>query len=121
MSEYEGFTGLDLNELGTRLDHYDELREIFLDGVEIMKNMNPAYVADGDAERQKSLQSAADEITKRINVLSGFIQESNWNGDFRNDIEAVHRNVRLLLTEGVKHVNQADGSDAEGQSTQTNS
>ena len=119
MSEYES-RKLDLLEMGTRIDHYDELREIFLDGVEIMKNMNPIYVATGDAERQKSLQSAADEIAKRINVLANFIQETNYNGDFRNEIEDVHRFTRPLLTEG-KHVNQADGSDEEGESPQTNS
>ena len=120
MSEYDGFTGLDLLEMGTRLDHYDELREVFMIGVELLKGLNPLYRSEVDISKQTRLQNAADEIAGRIDMLAKFRVETAYGGSFREDIELLHRNPRLLLTERVKHVNQADGSDAEGEGAQAN-
>ena len=118
MSEGD-FRVLDLNEVGTRLDHYNELREVFMLGVELLKGLNPMHRTDADLAKMGKLQNAADAVTGRIDMLAKFPSGSGYGSWLQMTVDMIGRN-RGLLTGGVKHVNQADGSDAEGEGTQTN-
>jgi len=118
MSEYDSFRALDLNEMGTRLDHYNELREVFMIGVALLKELNPAYRSDADKVKQDRLQHAADEIKGRIDMLAKFPMGQAYGSWMQLTIDGIGRN--LSLTEG-NHVNQADGSDSEGEGTQLDS
>jgi hypothetical protein len=113
---------VDLNETGTRMDHYLELRELFLDGVTILKNLNPTYRTDADEARITRLQNAADEIWKRFSHLSNYANETTYGSDMQRDIDAIHKTKTKtkLLTEG-HNVQQGNNSDAEGEGTQTDS
>ena len=59
------FVTLDLTETGTRLEHYNELREVFMVAVEMLKNLHPAHRSDSDDAQQKRFQNAADAIQGR--------------------------------------------------------
>jgi hypothetical protein len=118
MSEPD-FLTLDLTEMGTRLDHYNELREVFALGVEMLKTMNPVHLTELDKEKQIKLHNAADAIQGRIDMLAKFPQGSGYGSWLQMTIDMVGRNQAQLT--GGSHVNQADGSDAEGEGTEVNS
>ncbi len=91
-----GFTTvLSLDDVGRRYDHYMELREIFAEGVEIIKNSQRINKNETNALRQKSLQHAVDEIDNRLEILSGYNGAMGRYGVVGKEIEAIPR-----LTEG---------------------
>ncbi len=50
----------DLFEQGTRYDHYVELKEVFLLGIDVIDRMNPNYVSDGDRAMKRELETTSD-------------------------------------------------------------
>jgi hypothetical protein len=113
MSEPD-FKTLDLNEMGTRLDHYNELREVFMIGVEVIKGMNPSYLTGSDKATQVRLQNAADSIQRRIDLFAKFPSGSGYGSWLQMTIDQI--GYHMKLTEGTND-KQADSSDAKGQST----
>jgi hypothetical protein len=63
---------LNLFEMGTRYDHYQELKEIFADGIQVMKATESKYQSEQDKKRIAKLEHAVEMIETRINVLSNF-------------------------------------------------
>jgi hypothetical protein len=113
MSEPD-FKTLDLGEVGTRLDHYNELREIFMVGVEVINSMNPTYLTDIDRATRVRLQNASDSIQRRIDLFAKFPSGSGYGSWLQMTIDQIGH--RMRLTEGTNG-KQADSSDAKGQST----
>jgi hypothetical protein len=117
MSE-EDFRTLDLNEVGTRFDHYNELREVFMLGVEMIKGLHPNYYTDSDKEKQQKLQNAADAVQGRIDHLAKFPSGSGYGSWLQMTIDMIGRNQSLLT--GGANV-KTDSSDAESEGTQLDS
>ena len=92
---------LDLMQQGTRYDHYMELKEVFLLGIDLIEKMQPQYRTPQDMVTRVKLAAAVEVIDKRMAYLS----------DYNDKIFAVGREVRaagihrspqsLLLTEGT--------------------
>jgi hypothetical protein len=92
-----------LDDLGTRYQHYQELRELFAEGVEILNNALSYCKNKPDEERKASLQHAVNEISNRMEILSGFEGAMGRYGNIAKEINAIER--QKLLTEG------SDGSE----------
>ena len=98
-----------LYEMGTRVDHYLELRDLFLEAVQVLKDLNPSYRTDTDEANIARFQNAADAIWGRISHLSDYVNETVYGSKMQEEIDLIGRN-RKLLTEGSNASEQADGS-----------
>jgi hypothetical protein len=78
-----------LEEVGTRYDHYMELKEIFADGVEIVKGALSIHSTVADRARLISLQNAVQEIENRLEVLSGYREKMTRWGTLGTTIDAI--------------------------------
>lgn len=86
-----------LEDIGTRYEFYMDLREIFADGVEILKNVLSVHPSETEKRRIESLQHAVDEIDNRLEVLAGFeVKMTRW-GLIAREIESVYQ--QKLITE----------------------
>ena len=100
---------LNLNATGTRMDHYLELHDLFLDAVQMLKDLNPTYRTDIDEAKIIRFQNAADAIWGRVSHLSDFVRETTYGSAMQKEIDTIGRNMKLL-TEGSDASEQADGS-----------
>jgi hypothetical protein len=103
-----------LGELGTRYTHYMELREIFSDGVEILKNAIAVHASEADEKRVQSLQHAAEEVDNRLEVLAGYeVRMSRWGSiaDEIDNIPAVPKPLSLTEGSNVKSEKQVKPSN----------
>jgi|SRR5271165_4578516 len=98
MSESD-FRTLDLSEVGTRLEHYNELREVFMMGVEMLKGLHHAHRSEADVLKLGKLQNAADAIQGRIDILSKFPSGSGYGSWLQLTIDMIGRDRQL--TEGT--------------------
>lgn len=92
---------LSLDDVGTRYEHYQELRELFSDGVEVVKTAM-TYQPDNAVSKRRleSLQHAVNEIDHRIEVLSGYGEHANRWSKFGRELDSIKPNVTTLLSEG---------------------
>jgi hypothetical protein len=93
-----------LDDAGTRYQHYQELREIFSEGVEMLKGMQACHKGESESKRQASLQNAVNEIDNRISVLAGYEERMSRWGKIATAIDAIPVKAivaQQLLTEGV--------------------
>ena len=92
---------LSLDDAGTRYEHYRELRDLFADGVEVVKTAM-TYQPDNtmNKRRLESLQHAINEIDHRIEVLSGYDEHANRWSKFGRELDSIKPNVTVLLSEG---------------------
>jgi len=71
MIEPEEHSKPDLLEMGTRWQHYVELRDLFADGIEIIKRMT--IKSSADAVKRVKLEAAVELLNARLNLLSDFL------------------------------------------------
>jgi hypothetical protein len=62
----------DLMEIGTRYNHYMELRELFAEGAEILSRLSPQLKYDGDYTKQKLLEETVKLIDGRMELLGNY-------------------------------------------------
>lgn len=88
---------LSLDDVGTRYEHYQELRELFSDGVEVVKTAM-TYQPDNAVSKRRleSLQHAVNEIDHRIEVLSGYDEHANRWSKFGRELDSIKPNVTAL-------------------------
>lgn len=110
------FRTLDLSEVGTRLEHYNELREVFMLAVEMIKGFHPSHRTPADDDQQNKYQNAVDAIQGRIDLLAKFPSGSGYGSSLQMTIDMIGRNIRQL-TEGTN----GDDPSSEGTGTQTHS
>ena len=110
----EDFRNLDLMETGTRLEHYNELREVFMVGVEMLKGMHPGHKNDADIAQQTRLEIAAEVITARIDILSEFAKGCGYGKYLQLTVDTIARNLSLM--EGKDE----HDSGSQGEGTETN-
>ena len=91
---------LTLDEVGTRYTHYQELRELFAEGVEIVKQARVYQPTNElNKRRAESLQHAVNEIDHRLEVLAGYgDQASRWS-KFGRELDSIKPNVTKQLSE----------------------
>ena len=93
-----------LKEVGTRYDHYMELKEIFLLGIDVIDRMSSMHRSDADKRTKVKLENAVEVINKRLDYLSNFVEETDGYNKLARDIRAagIHKTPpQLLLTTGV--------------------
>jgi hypothetical protein len=85
-----------LLEKGTRWDHYNELRDLFASGVEILTNL--AVKSRSDKEKMTKLQSAVEMIDGRLNYITDFTQKTGWGSQIRSvvdgDVDNLYRKMK---------------------------
>lgn len=104
-----------LQEVGTRYDHYMELREVFMDGIDVITRMNPNFVSEHDKNVKVKLQNAVEMITRRIDNLSDFADKTANYGDLARQVRlaGIHR---PKLIEGASNENQPQDTRQSGDS-----
>ena len=110
-----------LRETGTRYDHYMELKEVFMDGIDVLNRMNPNFVSEHDKAVKVKLQNAVEMITRRIDNLSDFAEKTANYGDLAREIRLAGKHTTLLLTEGsdVKPKSSTKPSDSQDEEGET--
>ena len=92
---------LSLDDTGTMYEHYRELRDLFADGVDVVKTaMTYQHDNKMNKRRLESLQHAVNEIDHRIEVLSGYDEHANRWSKFGRELDSIKPNVTVLLSEG---------------------
>lgn len=91
---------LNLQEQGTRYNHYMELKEIFMLGLEVISQMNPSYVSDSDRAMEIKLNHAVELIGRRLEYLSDFTDKTSNYGNLAKEIRQAGKHVTPLLTDG---------------------
>ena len=90
----------DLREIGSRYSHYAELRDVFADGVEVVKSALKYHESASDRERLISLQHAVKEIEGRMATLSNFDDIAVSWGKLGREIDGIQVMSKKQLTEG---------------------
>ncbi len=90
-----------LRELGTRFDHYQELKEVFLLGIDVIDRMQQGLLSESDKLTRVKLTHAVEVINKRLDYLSDFAQETDGYSKLARDINSLPRPKPMLLSTGV--------------------
>jgi hypothetical protein len=113
---------LDLMEMGTRWQHYAELRELFACGIEVIKTMS--FKSSGDDVMRVKLEGAVELIDIRINRLSDFSFLTTGNNStlkraVNDDVNDLYQHLRLnrLEQENAKDAPKDDRDDPTTYST----
>ena len=62
----------DLSHVGTRYEHYQELRELYAEGAEILRNLSPNLKFDKDYTKQKLFEEMVKLIDGRLELLGNY-------------------------------------------------
>jgi hypothetical protein len=106
MSESEYRAGIEkrfpLEEMGTRWQHYTELRDLFSDGVEVMKNSQRSFKTPKDVRMQGEMEAAVALINKRLEILAGFERKTVYSAELPTTLRAIEieRKRNQLLLKG---------------------
>ena len=108
MSEYrtEIQKQFPLEGVGTRYEHYGELRELFALGIQIIEGMDAKYKTKSDLEKLTKLRGAIELIDHRVNLLSGFDQANNFSSNFAMGLRVIDRQRTSGRLEGYKPILQ---------------
>ena len=103
MSEADYRTELEksfpLDGVGTRFEHYNELREVFAEGIEILTTTLSAHKSASDVIKLAELKAAEKMIVKRLEVLSGYERKTVYSGVLPStvrQIEIERQRAKLL-------------------------
>lgn len=88
---------LDLQEVGTRYDHYMELRDAFATGIEVMVHALEIHKSVSDLQRLEKLKSTVELINSRVNYLADYDKKMAPYGDIAKEVKAIgiHRTMQL--------------------------
>jgi hypothetical protein len=81
-----------LSHVGTRYQHYQELREIWELGLGVLKGMNPEYLGPTDEAKIGALNNAIFLITKHIDNIGQFGKYGTIEHNFRYMIDSIPKN-----------------------------
>lgn len=87
---------IDLSETLTRYEAYQELRELWQNGIVAIERIQPQYVSKADSITLRSLVAAVELIDKRLLELSGFDMKKF---DLRRTIDGIQTAETIQLTE----------------------
>ncbi len=107
---------LDLMERGTRFEHYMELKEVFLLGIDVVDRMNQRYLTESDKMMRTNLQTTVGMIEKRLAYLTSYSTETSDYSDLAREIDRISIH-RTLLTGSTNDTQK----DSNRKSTQEDS
>lgn len=115
---------LNLNDKGTRYDHYQELREVFMDGIDVLNRMNQSFVSEHDKIVKVKLLNAVEMITRRMNNLSDFVDKTGLYSSLAREIREAGKHVTPQLSTRLentdvkpKSINRTSDSEDSGDTT----
>ena len=110
-----------LFEKGTRWDHYNELRDVFASGVEILNQLKVKSL--GDRKKQLQLQNAVEMIEGRINYITDYTRNTSWGSPVRSavdgDVDNIYRKMKLEREKANATSDKKDSTDSEGPDSYT--
>jgi hypothetical protein len=101
----------DLMEMGTRFEHYNELREVFMSGIETINNMRPAYRSAVDEVIKNNLNIAVTMIDKQLAFLSGLSVEEHSGSNLDRQLHSIEMQ-RQAAKKLLKGANDDDTQDS---------
>lgn len=110
---------LDLMERGTRFEHYYELKEVFLLGIDVIDRMNPRYLTESDKLMRTNLTTTVEMIEKRLAYLTNYSTMASGYSDLAREIDRIPVH-RTPLTAGSVN-EQTPQQDSNRKSTQEDS
>lgn len=84
---------LDLMERGTRFEHYYELKEVFLLGIDVIDRMNPNYLTESDELIRTNLKTTVEMIEKRLAYLTDYSTMASGYSDLAREIDRIPGSV----------------------------
>jgi hypothetical protein len=93
-----------LDSVGTRLEHYYELRDLFADGAQIIEGINPAHRTKLDLEKLGKLKIAVELINLRIDLLAGFDLATKSGSDWDAGLLRIEWDRKAGKIEGLKAI-----------------
>lgn len=111
---------LNLLERGTRYDHYMELKEVFLLGIDVIDRMNPNYLTESDKLMRTNLKTTVEMIEKRLAYLTNYSTMASGYSDLAREIDRIPVHRTPLLTAGSVN-EQTPQQDSNRKSTQEDS
>jgi hypothetical protein len=108
-----------LLEKGTRWDHYNELRDLFASGVEILSTLKVKTSSDQD--KMVKLRHAAEMIEGRLNYITDFTQKTGWSSPIRLVVDGEVDNLYRKMKHEREKANatsdkKQDRTDDDGES-----
>jgi len=91
---------LNLDEVGRRYDHYMELKEVFLLGIDVIDRMNQNYLSEMDKETRKKLVTTVEMIERRIAYLCNYSSNASGYSDLAREIDRIPVHRTPLLAAG---------------------
>jgi len=105
-----------LQEKGTRYDHYMELREVFMEGIDVLTHMNQSFLSEADKTVRLKLTHAVEMITRRIDNLSDFADKTTSYSDLARQIKLVGKHVTPQLTTSLPEGSNVEPTSSNKQS-----
>jgi hypothetical protein len=111
-------------DVGTRWEHYSELRELFSIGIEILKNVR--IKSSTDQLKRAQLEGAVELIDARINLLSDFHFKTTYGSPLRGVVDGEVDNLFRAMKRGredaakeTKPITPPDPSNEDGDGPET--
>jgi hypothetical protein len=106
-------------ERGTRFEHYYELKEVFLLGIDVIDRMNPKYLAESDKLMRTNLKTTVEMIEKRLGYLTNYSTMTLDYSDLAREIDRIPIHRTPLSAGSVNE--QTPQQDSNRKSTQEDS
>ncbi len=110
---------LNLLERGTRYDHYMELKEVFLLGLDVIDRMNQKYLTESDKLMRTNLKTTVEMIERRLAYLANYSTMTSGYSDLAREIDRIPVHRTPLLT--GRPDEQTPQQDSNRKSTQEDS
>ena len=101
---------LDLMERGTRFEHYYELKEVFLLGIDVIDRMNKDYPSESDKTMRTNLKITVGMIEKRLAYLTDYSTMASGFSDLAREIDRIHRTPLLTVGSVNEQTPQQDSN-----------
>ena len=117
---------LSLQGIGTRWQHYSELRELFATGLEILNHLHVKSASD--QKKRIQLEGAVELLDARINLLSDFHFQTTYGSKLRQvidgDVDNIYRKSKREREDAAKEKKPeppvTPDEDSEGPETYSN-
>lgn len=110
------FKSYDLSERGTRYEHYQELKELFSLGIEVLQNSSKTHPSDSDSLKLAKLRAAVELIDGRLDLLTGYKQLTVYGSKLRVEVDSIPSMKYQMALEDThaKEIRGANTQDNKG-------
>ena len=104
----------DLMEEGTRYDHYVELREVFEDGIEVIRGLKERnHDTEADRRLQVKLAGAVEVINKRLEHLADFNTGTVYSASLPTELRRIEAQRRADAAKNSSQVRPEENSGTQ--------